>query len=213
MVRELEEVFPLRQSLLPAAVEAAAADGEDLVLLTDATDVFFNYPVSTLRARYAEVAPAGGVVLASEMSCWVDRMCSEEDERRVFPNSSGAPTASRYVNAGGLVGPPRAVLDFLAALPAYQDALAEIYTVSLDASNTPVYSSQIAFCGEQCAVAQLARDAAGSGTVTVDHRQRLFGSPFAVFGSSWGVLGPLLAVPGCLGLNTRGKAFGQAHLG
>ena len=47
MVRELEEVFPLRQSLLPAAVEAAAADGEDLVLLTDATDVFFNYPVSS----------------------------------------------------------------------------------------------------------------------------------------------------------------------
>ena len=47
VVRELEEVFPLRQSLLPAAVEAAAADGEDLVLLTDATDVFFNYPVSS----------------------------------------------------------------------------------------------------------------------------------------------------------------------
>ena len=68
------------------------------------------------------------------------------------------------------------MLDFLAALPAYQDALAEIYTVSLDSSNTPVYSSQIAFCGEQCAVAHLARDAAGSGTVTVDHRQRLFGS-------------------------------------
>ncbi|CAJ1388452.1 unnamed protein product [Effrenium voratum] len=97
-----------------------------LYFVVDGLDVFFNDvteatapsgPVTArvIARRYEELAaPPRAIVMSTERLCgWGGaRFCSQEDEAR-YPE---APTDSKYLNAGGYVGPAEELLEMLSAV-------------------------------------------------------------------------------------------------
>lgn len=53
------------------------------VMYLDASDVVFGQPTGVLQRRFWLLSDRGAkVVLASEMSCWIGRVCTDRDEAR-----------------------------------------------------------------------------------------------------------------------------------
>lgn len=128
-------------------------------MYVDAADVFFNQPVGILWDRFLALSEGGRkVVLATEMSCWLGRVCTADDERRWYPNRSAAVTTSSYVNAGGIIGSRAAML--------------RMYSFVTAASP----DCDAAWADDQCDFARFAREFVPSGLAVLDERQLIFGS-------------------------------------
>eukprot|EP00927_Polykrikos_kofoidii_P035394 TRINITY_DN29965_c0_g1_i1.p1 TRINITY_DN29965_c0_g1~~TRINITY_DN29965_c0_g1_i1.p1 ORF type:complete len:1487 (-),score=221.85 TRINITY_DN29965_c0_g1_i1:276-4736(-) len=164
-VADFSEVFALKKRRLREFV-SSQADRRGFCLrvfvVMDATDEFFAQPPALLRERFWKLSDSGRkVVIASEMSCWVGRVCTAEDEASFFPNSTSSLTSSKYLNSGGMAGTPSALgklLDFI-DIPASEC--------------TDPWGPR----DDQCDVARYARDVGlPEGLLVVDERQSIFGS-------------------------------------
>jgi len=102
--------------LLRAALEGV--DGGDLVVFTDAYDVYWNAPLPGGAALAAALAARGGceVLFAAEVRCWPGRPAGEAYPR---PTPRGSPYA--FLNSGCFVGYARAVRALVAGVDEADD--------------------------------------------------------------------------------------------
>ena len=88
------------------------AESEVAVMLADSDTFWSTDSVSSVFRKYDCVRQNKSLVMSTESSCWIGRICTQEDIQRYYGHAS-SPSYSSFINSGLSMGSPSALVHLL----------------------------------------------------------------------------------------------------